>query len=693
MFDGVKNMNVDALKEREKELVSLLNRASNAYYNTGNEIMSNKEYDALFDELKELEEKTGVVLPNSPTHGVGATVQDKGDSVSELPKERHEYPALSLGKTKDASVFPEVFGVRDNLAVIMWKMDGSTLQLTYDDGKLTKAITRGNGEIGQVVTHNAPYINGIPMSIPYKGHLVVRGEVVMTYSEFERINNERSDFEEVYKNPRNLANATLTMHDSNEMKKRELWFYGFKLVYKEDSNVSETFSNQLDWMEEQGFNVVEHKTVEASTLVKEMESFSAGVSSLPYQVDGLVVAANDVAYAETLPSTGHHPDKLVGYAFKWADETAETKLVDIEWSASRTGLLNPVAVFEPVELEGTTVSRASLSNVSILKKLRLRIGDRITVFKANKIIPQVDENLDAGDELTYAESHPVYCPCCGEKSSVHISKDGIEIAVCENSNCSAKHIKKFVHFASRDCLDIGGFNDATIEKFVDRGFIKEYADFFKLDRYKDEIVKMDGFGKKSYQNLLESAEKAKRTSFVPFVTSLGIPGIGKGQSKLLSKEFSGDVMEFFKAASSRRRFQSIEGIGEVLEDNIWRWANSYLRWIDFVDDDREKVHEVDWELADLYKLMTFENTKENAGNSLAGKTFVITGELLHYKNREELVAIIESNGGKVSGSVSSKTSYLINNDSESSSTKNKKAKALGIPIITEEHFVKILKNS
>lgn len=689
-------MTLSILKEREEELVSLLNRASNAYYNTGNEIMSNKEYDSLFDELKELEDETGVVLPDSPTHNVGAFVQDDNSSVSELPKERHEFLALSLGKTKDSSVFPEIFGVRDGFAVIMWKMDGSTLQLTYDNGILSKAITRGNGEVGQVVTHNAPFIKGIPTFISYQGHLVIRGEVIMTRSEFDRINNERSDFEEVYKNPRNLANATLTIHDSNEMKKRELCFYAFKLVHKEDSDKSETFDNQLDWMEEQGFSVVEHKKVKASTLVKEMESFSAGVNSLPYPVDGLVVAANDVAYAETLPSTGHHPDKLVGYAFKWADETAETKLVCIEWSASRTGLLNPVAVFDPVELEGTTVSRASLSNVSILKKLRLRVGDRITVFKANKIIPQVDENLDAGEELSYEESHPLRCPCCGEEASVHISKDGIELAVCENPNCSAKHIKKFVHFASRDCLDIAGFNDATIEKFVDRGFIKEYADFFKLDRYKDEIIKMDGFGKKSYQNLVESAEEAKATSFVPFVTSLGISGIGKGQCKLLNKEFSGDVIDFFRVAYNRGNLSMIDGIGGVLENNIWQWANEYLRWIPFSDDissARETVHDVNWEIANLYELMKFVKEDKSGNSIFAGKTFVITGDLSYCKNRDELTSVIESMGGKVSSSVSSKTSYLINNDSESFSTKNKKAKALGIPIITEEYFVKVLKTS
>lgn len=673
------------METRIRELVALLNKASDAYYNTGSEIMSNKEYDALYDELVNLEMESGIVLSNSPTQRVGAEV------VTELQKEKHEYVALSLDKTKDITKFAEVFNTRDKMAIIMWKMDGSTLQVTYDNGKLVKAVTRGNGEVGYNVTHNAPFIKGLPMNIPCKGHIVVRGEVVMTYSEFNRINGELPP-EEQYKNPRNLANATLSMLDSREMRKRELWFYGFKLVHSDVKVIPETFATQLLFMRNQGFEIVEAIPSEVSSIEKEMQEYSERVGELDYPVDGLVVAANDVIYAETQPGTGHNPNKLVGYAYKWQDETAETLLLKIEWSASRTGLLNPVAVFEPVELEGTTVTRASLSNVTNVKRLQLRPGNRITVYKANKIIPQVDANLDMDGVLTYAESHPVFCPCCGKETTPVISKESVEVAVCENPECSAKHIKKFVHFASRDCLDIVGFSDATIEKFVNHGFIKEFADFFTLPWYKDEIIKMEGFGEKSYQKLVDAANEARHTSFIPFITSLGIPGIGKGQAKLLNKEFSGDIMEFFRAAHNRRFFCSIDGIGEVLEDNIWKWANDYLGWIPFEDEtiNRKKIHGVNWEIAELLRQLKFDQENEKTGNSLSGMTFVITGVLKHYDNRDALVSVIEQNGGKVSGSVSAKTTYLINNDITSTSGKNKKAKELGIKIISEEDFINLL---
>jgi len=672
------------MESRIKEIAALLNKASDAYYNTGNEIMSNKEYDALYDELVKLESESGIILSDSPTQRVGYEV------VSELKKERHEFPALSLDKTKDINEFPLIFNTRDKIAVVMWKMDGSTLQVTYDNGRLIKAVTRGNGEVGSNVTHNVPYIKGLPMTIPCKGHVVVRGEVVMTYSEFERINQELPP-EEQYKNPRNLANATVSMLDSREMRKRELWFYGFKLVYSDQRMTPETFASQMLFMANQGINLVEFDIPMVDDLVPTMNEFSDRVGELDYPVDGLVVAANDVVYAESLPGTGHNPNKLVGYAFKWQDETAETTLLRIEWSASRTGLLNPVAVFEPVELEGTTVTRASLSNVSNVKRLQLRPGNRITVYKANKIIPQVDKNLDMDGVLTYAESHPVKCPCCGKETSPLISKDDVEVAVCNNPECSAKNIKKFVHFASRDCMNITGFSDATIERFVEAGIITEYADFFTLGFFKDEIISMDGLGEKSFQNLAAAAEKARHTSFVPFVTSLGILGIGKGQSKILSKEFHGDIMEFLRAASNRRFFSSIEGIGEVLEDNIWRWANQYLQWIDFNDDTpREKVHGVNWEIANLLKQVDYIAEETTSGSKLSGITFVITGSLNHYANRDALISVIEQNGGKVSGSVSAKTTYLINNDVESTSGKNKKAKELGVKIISEEDFMNLL---
>lgn len=669
--------------ERMNELIQLLNHASNVYYNTGNEIMSNKEYDALYAELKELELQTGISFPDSPTQRVGA------EAVSELQKEQHEYPALSLDKTKDITEFPQLFNIRDKMAVVMWKMDGSTLQVTYDNGRLTKAVTRGNGELGSNVTHNAPYIKGLPMTIPAKGHVVVRGEVVMSYTEFERL-NQKLPPEDQYKNARNLANATLSMLDSREMRKRELWFYAFKLVHSDQMILPATFSSQMLFMANQGINIVECNVVPVDELEQEMNEFSSRVSELDFPVDGLVVAANDIVYAEAQPGTGHHPNKLTGFAYKWQDETAETTLVDIVWSASRTGLLNPVAVFEPVELEGTTVTRASLSNVSNVKRLQLRRGNRITVYKANKIIPQVDINLDMDGELTYEESHPISCPCCGQETSPVFSKDNVEVAVCNNPDCPAKHIGKFVHFASRDCMNISGFNSATIEKFVENGIIKEFADFFTLPFHKEEIIAMEGLGEKSYQKLVDAAEKARHVSFVPFVTSLGIPGIGKGQSKLLSREYEGDLMEFFRDAYNRRYFSTIEGIGEVLEDNIWRWANEYLRFIIFENSPREKIHGVNWEIADLLKQIEISSENVSSGAALAGMIFVITGSLNHYENRNALVAVIEQNGGKVSGSVSAKTTYLINNDVQSTSGKNKKAKELGVKIISENEFMEIL---
>ena len=681
-------------KEEMRKIIKKLTAASVAYYN-GNEIMDNHEWDRLYDKLKEMEEYTGIVYPNSPTQIVGAPVK-----VAELVSVQHEYAARSLDKTKDISVFPEIFKKRAaGMAVVMWKLDGSTIVLTYDDGKLTLAATRGNGEVGSDITHNAPYIEGIPTEIPYTGHLVLRGEAVMSYEEFDRINSEIEDEEEQYANPRNLANATITMQDSAEMKKRKIQFFAFTLVHMDDPlpEDQDTFMGRLNYLDTLGFDTVYRLYGDTqSDLISVMEGFSDQVENFPYPVDGLVVASDDVRYAEALPGTGHHPDPLVGFAYKWKDEEVETTLRAIEWSPSRTGRINPVAVFDPVHLEGTEVTRASVHNVSRLKVLRLRVGDTISVYKANKIIPQIAKNLTPGNELTYRESHPITCPCCGMGTEPQIRSNGdkdVEVAFCVNPDCPAKHIKKFVHFVERDCMNIKGLSEATLQRFLEMGIIHELADLYHLDWYKDQIVAMEGFGQKSYDNLIAAVEASRKTSFVPFVHALGIPNIGKGQAKLLDKEYKGDVEAFLDSIYRRQDFTRIEGIGEVLNDNLLQWGNKYLRYIPFTDDFSRVSSPLNLEIYDLLKEV--EISVPNCSNSgelkLTGKTFVITGKLTHFANRDELVAKIEALGGKVSGSVSKNTTCLINNDVKSTSGKNKKAKELGVPIISEDEFLMMIK--
>lgn len=689
-------MNETKKKEMET-LIKALNEASSAYYNGGTSSMSDREWDAMFDQLKKMEEETGVVYPNSPTQGVGAPVK-----VDKLLEVRHEFPARSLDKTKDISVFPKIFGKRAaGMAVVMWKLDGSTIVLTYDDGQLALAATRGNGETGTDITHNAPYIAGIPQKIPYKGHLVVRGEAVMSYKEFERLNNSRPEGVEEYANPRNLANSTVGMKDSEEMRKRKIQFFAFTLVHMDDQipDDQDTFMGRLNYLDSLGFDTVYRLYGDSqSDLIDVMNGFSDAVEQFEYPVDGLVVASDDVRYAEILPGTGRNPDPLVGYALKWQDEIVDTVLRKIEWSLGRTGVITPVAFFDPVELEGTTVSRASVHNVSIMKKYRLRVGDTIGVYKANKIIPQVAVNYTADENhtpaLKYKESHSVHCPCCGMETESHISDDGTtEIEVCVNPKCPAKDVKKFAHFVERDCMNIKGLSEATLQKFLDSGFLHEFADLYHLDRYKDQIVSMEGFGQKSYDNLIDSVEKSRRTSFVPFIHSLGIPNIGKGQAKLFDKEYNGDVEKFFVDVFQRHDFIHIEGIGEVLNDNLWKWGNEYLRYIPFGDCHDRVYPFLNLEVCHLLKEVKIQVPKESSVDAapLAGKTFVITGKLKHFANRDALVAKIEELRGKTSGSVSKNTSYLINNDVESTSGKNKKAKELGVPVISEDEFLEMIK--
>ena len=643
---------------RMKELVNKLNEASNAYYNSKDEIMSNHEWDAMFDELAQLEKETGVILPDSPTAKVGAD-EIGGNG---LKKVKHEFPALSLDKTKDINEFPKVFSkAAGGDCVVMHKLDGCTLCVTYDggNGRLVQAVTRGNGEIGSDMTHQAPYIEGIPMTIGFKGKLVVRGEALMTYSEFERINSNLEEGEEEYSNPRNLASSTITMKEPG-LKGRKVMFKAFKLVHMEPAaddkiEVPETFFGALTLLERLGFGVVEHRLARAyredtevtksmpDNVINVMNRFSdKEVETLDYPVDGLVVASDDYRVADALPVTGHHPDRLTGFAFKWADECVETTLREIEWSPSRTGRINPVAVFDPVQLEGTTVTRASVHNVSIVKKLRLRVGDKISVFKANKIIPQVDKNLTPGDELTYAESHACTCPVCGMETSPMITRSGdrnVEVEMCTNPDCAVKQVKKFVHFCERDCMNIVGLSEKTLEKFIEKGFIEHLADLYRLDTFERDIAAMDGFGQKSYDNIWKSIQRSRKITFVPFIHALGIPMVGKGQAKLFDKAYKGDVRKFFNDVYNRKTFTDIEGIGEKIELSLWDWGNKYLRWIPFEKDLLDETWRIscNTEIYDLLRWIDVEVPAEAdapAGKDiLSGKIFVITGSVNHFKNR------------------------------------------------------------
>lgn len=670
--------------EKMRTIIDQLNEASDVYYNTSTEIMSNREYDDLFDKLKKMEKETGVVLHDSPTQNTGYAVMDN------LPKVIHEFPARSLDKTKDIQEFFKVFR---NKAIVMWKMDGSTIQLTYNKGKLITAATRGNGEVGSDITHNAPYIKGIPQSIPYDGKLVVRGEAVMSYKEFDRINSGLS-MEDQYKNPRNLANASIMMLDSKEMTKREIVFFAFRMVFKED-NKSPFMEKQLTELKKLRFNVVEYNLCNVTQLKEIMDEFSSRTDSFLYPVDGLVVADNDIEYAEGLPGTNHHPNKLAGYAFKWADEVVETKLLNIEWSPSRIGLINPVAIFEPVELEGTTVSRASLHNVSEMQRLlgdSPYEGEKIWVYKANKIIPAISHSEASTEESAVFKKLPVtpLCPSCGFVTNIVANKSLsgkiIKTLWCKNPECPAKQIGRFEHFADRDCMDIRGISGEIIKKLADKGFIRRLSDLYTLEK-SPEIAEMEGFGEKMFANMIAAADESRKSaSFIKLIHALGIPNIGLGQAKVLYQHYKeemnlgNDYMEnFITDLKAGMDFTCIPSIGPVLDKSLKDWAKIQL--------------EDGSEFMELYREtgLKFIESKTSTSDALSGMTFVITGSLNGYANRDELVSVIEANGGKASGSVSKKTTYLINNDNTSTSSKNKKALDLGIKILTEEEFNALLK--
>lgn len=639
---------------RMKELIDILNRASAVYYQGKDEIMSNFEYDKLYDELVSLEKESGLVLAGSPTQKVGYEI------LSELPKQTHPSPMLSLDKTKQVNELESWIGDKEGL--LSWKMDGLTVVLTYENGQLLNAVTRGNGVVGEVITNNAKVFKKLPISIPFKGHMVLRGEAVITYSEFEKINASLSE-EEQYKNPRNLCSGSVRQLNNEITAKRNVELYAFTLVEAEGVDFENSQKNKMEFMRKQGFQVVEYKLVTREDIAETVEWFSDKVKTNDFPSDGLVLLYDDIEYGDLLGSTAKFPRNAI--AFKWADEVAKTKLLEMEWSASRTGLINPVAIFEPVELEGTTVSRASVHNISIVRELKLGIGDEIEVYKANMIIPQIAKNLTESDSLEI----PDKCPVCGEKTVIHKEND-VEVLFCENPDCLAKKIKSIYLFVSRDAMNIDGMSEATIEKFIARGFLHELADLFKLERYKDEIISMEGFGEKSYEKLIKAADAAKVTTTAKFIYSLGISGIGLSNAKMICKAFDNDFDKIRKV--SREELIEIDGVGEVL-------ADSFVRFFEKENNN----HVVD----DLLKIIKMEDSESSVQNDMEGMNFVITGAVNHFSNRGAVKELVESRGGKVTGSVTSKTKYLINNDSTSNSSKNKKAKELGVQIITEDEFI------
>lgn len=648
--------------KRIKELIQIVNEAGKAYYQEDREIMSNYEYDALYDELAALEKETGVVFAGSPTQNVGYQV------LSELPKEAHDRPMLSLNKTKSVDELREWLG--DQKGLLSWKMDGLTVVLTYENGTLSKAVTRGNGEIGEVITNNAKMFVNVPLRIAYQGQLVLRGEAVIRYSDFERINEEIEDVDAKYKNPRNLCSGSVRQLNNEITARRSVRFYAFALVSAgdvEDAEFDNSREKQFQWLQSQGFETVEWKTVTAETISEAVHEFAEAVEENDVPSDGLVLLYDDIAYGESLGRTAKFPRDSI--AFKWADEIQETTLSYIEWSASRTGLINPVAVFEPVELEGTTVSRASVHNISIMESLELGVGDRITVYKANMIIPQIADNLTRSG----VKDIPKICPVCGGGTEIR-DMSGIKTLYCTNPDCQAKKIKSFTLFVSRDALNIDGLSEATLEKFISAGFIHEYSDMFHLDRHREAIVEMDGFGEKSYENLVAAARRASVTTLPRVIYGLGIAGIGLANAKMLCRHFHSDFETMRRA--SAEELTEVDGIGGVLAE----------AWTAFFASEKNNGI-VDRLLAEL----TIETEPEEEGaKPFEGMTFVITGSVEHFANRKELQALIESKGGKATGSVTGKTTYLINNDTTSNSSKNKKAKELGIPILSEAGFLNLL---
>lgn len=647
---------LDKSLDRMKELVEKLREASKAYYAQDKEIMSNFEYDRLYDELAALEQETGMVLAGSPTISVGY------EAVDELPKESHESPMLSLGKTKDREELKSWLGDKEGL--LSWKLDGLTIVMTYQNGELLKAVTRGNGEVGEVITNNAKVFKNIPLRIKHQGELVLRGEAVITYHDFEEINSHIEDVDAKYKNPRNLCSGSVRQLNNQITAERNVRFYAFSLVKAEGAEFENSREKQFAFLKAQGFDVVEYRKVNAETITDAVSDYEQRVQAYDVPSDGLVLIYDDIEYGRSLGRTAKFPRDSI--AFKWADEIRETTLKEIEWSPSRTGLINPVAIFEPVELEGTTVSRASVHNISILKGLRLGIGDRITVYKANMIIPQIAENLTGSDNIEI----PAACPVCGGATEIRAVNE-VQSLYCTNSDCDAKKIKSFTLFVSRDAMNIDGLSEATLEKFIAKGFIHQYQDMFHLDRHKDEIVEMEGFGERSYKKLIDGIEKSRDVELPKLIYSLGIANIGLANAKVICKYYKFDIDAMRHATAEE--LSEIDGIGEVIgkafEDYFSKEENN-IRFDNLIKEVNIIKEDIDEE-----------------GQTLAGQTFVVTGSLTHFDSRNALKDLIEKKGGKVAGSVSAKTACLINNDIASNSSKNKKAKELDVPILTEEQFM------
>ena len=644
--------------KRMRELVELLNKARRAYEQENTEIMSNFEYDRLYDELLSLEKELETTLASSPTVNVGYEV------LSELPKERHETPMLSLDKTKDVERLREFLG--DQQAVISWKMDGLTIVLTYENGVLKKAVTRGNGEIGEVVTNNAKVFRNVPLSIPFKGELVLRGEAVISYKDFEKINEEIGDADAKYKNPRNLCSGSVRQLNNEVTAKRNVRFYAFTLVKADNVNFENSRAYQLKWLQEQGFDVVEHHLVTRDTVGDEVAWFAEHIRENEVPSDGLVLIYDDISYGQSLGTTAKFPRD--SFAFKWEDEVRKTTIREIEWSPSRTGLINPVAIFDPVELEGTTVSRASVHNISIMEELELGIGDTVTVYKANMIIPQIAENLTRSG----VSEIPKECPVCKKPTKISM-ENNTKTLYCMNSKCQAKHVKSFSLFASRDAMNIEGLSEATLEKFIINGYVKDFTDIFHLDRYEAEIKTMEGFGEKSYENLRKRIENARKTTLPRLIYSLGIPNIGISNAKMICRALGEDPKRVIRA--TEEELSAISGVGGVIAGTFVE----YFKDTAHVDVFDRLLKEVE---------LTKETSEED--QKFAGVNFVITGSVTHFANRAQVKEEIEKRGGKVTGSVTSKTNYLINNDTGSGTAKNKKARELGIPIISEEDFLQMM---
>ena len=660
-------MDINAKKQRMKELIEVLDKAAKAYYADSAEIMSNAEYDELYDELENLEKETGIVLAGSLTKKVGYEV------LSSLPKKAHKEPRLSLAKTKEVAELESFLG--DKEGILMWKLDGLTIVLTYENGELVEALTRGNGEIGEVVTENARFFENIPLVIPYKGSLMVRGEAIIKYSDFNRINDEITDVAEKYKNPRNLCSGSVRQLSTEVTASRNINF----IVY-EDLEGGEKFKTrveELNYLESLGFTVVDHPLVTRDSLEAEVRTYEKRIKSYDIPSDGLVLQFNDIAYGNSLGKTAKFPRHSI--AFKWKDETAETILREIEWSASRTGLINPIAIFDPVELEGTTVTRASVHNVSIMRGLKLGVGDKIKVYKANMIIPQILENLTGSD----AEEVPEFCPVCGGKTELK-DEEGVQTLYCTNPDCMAKKIKLLTHFVSRDAMNIAGLSEMTLEKFVGENMIHELSDVFKLSGHREKIVSLEGFGEKSYNNLIESIDKARETTAVRVLYSLGIANIGLATAKLVCRFFDNDIERITKAKPDE--LTQIDGVGEVMAGVFADYFNKdeNLRTLEHL---LPEVH------IDNAEANANDEGSSEGSNTISGLTFVVTGDVEKFKNRRELSDFIESKGGKVTGSVTGKTDYLINNDLTSNSGKNKKAKELGIKIISENEFLELVGGS